>query len=155
MTTTTHHAAGTHCWSQLQTTDPEGAKRFYAGLFGWQAQNTPVGPRSITIFRKHDKAVGALMNEAQGPAGWMTFIAVDDADRIAERVSNAKGTVLMGPFTVESNGRMAVFHDPTGAVFAVWQAGSKGGAELLNEPDTMIWNELLTNDTHRAGQFYD
>jgi predicted enzyme related to lactoylglutathione lyase len=31
------HAPGTFCWVDLGTTDAEGAKKFYTGLFGWEA----------------------------------------------------------------------------------------------------------------------
>ena len=37
------HAAGSFSWADLATTDPEGAKAFYAGLFGWNATDTPAG----------------------------------------------------------------------------------------------------------------
>ena len=43
-------------------------------------------------------------------------------------------------------GRMAVFTDPGGAVFGVWQPGSFVGAELVNEPGGIAWNELNTRD---------
>jgi predicted enzyme related to lactoylglutathione lyase len=47
MTTMTRHATGTFCWPQLTTTDLEGAKRFYSGLFGWKTEENRVeGARS-------------------------------------------------------------------------------------------------------------
>jgi uncharacterized protein len=61
----------------------------------------------------------------------------------------------MEPMDVNPNGRFAVFQDPTGAVFAVWQAGTKAGAEIVNETGSMCWNELITTDSHKAGSFYE
>ena len=49
---------------------------------------------------------------------------------------------------------MAVFADPTGAVFAVWQAGAHKGAQLVNVPVSFCWNELATRDLARAKDFY-
>jgi uncharacterized protein len=49
---------------------------------------------------------------------------------------------------------MAVFADPTGAVFAVWQPRAFAGAELVNEPGAFAWNELNTRDTDAAKSFY-
>jgi len=43
MSERTHYAPGTFSWSDLATTDPEGAKAFYSGLFGWEAEDMPVG----------------------------------------------------------------------------------------------------------------
>jgi predicted enzyme related to lactoylglutathione lyase len=51
-------------------------------------------------------------------------------------------------------GRMAVFSDPAGAFFSVWQAGTHPGAQLVNEPGTWSWSELLTTDTDASKQFY-
>ena len=37
---------GIFCWVDLSSTDPEGAKAFYAGLFGWEIEDRPtdMGP---------------------------------------------------------------------------------------------------------------
>ena len=45
----------------------------------------------------------------------------------------AGGQVLLPAMDVLDVGRMAVFSDPQGAVFSVWQAGTHPGAELVNE----------------------
>ncbi len=37
---------------------------------------------------------------------------------------------------------MAVVQDPTGAFFSIWQAKGSIGAEIVNEPGTLCWNEL-------------
>ena len=49
---------------------------------------------------------------------------------------------------------MAVVQDPTGAVFALWQAGTHSGAGVVNVPNSLCWNELATPDTTKAGDFY-
>ena len=49
---------------------------------------------------------------------------------------------------------MAVFADPTGAVFGIWQPGTFLGAELVNEPGALAWNELNTRDLAGAKEFY-
>jgi predicted enzyme related to lactoylglutathione lyase len=51
-------------------------------------------------------------------------------------------------------GRMAVFADPTGAVFGVWQPKAFAGADLVNEPVSLIWNEIHTTDTETDKAFY-
>ena len=156
MTTMTKHAAGTFCWTQLATPDVEGAKKFYAGLFGWKPEDSEVEGRRFTIVRKQDKAIGAIMNQQPGVApSWTSFVAVDDTDPITARVRQAGGHVLMEPFDVAKNGRMGVFEDPTRGAFAVWQAGTRTGAEVMHEPGAMIWNELITDDANRAGAFYE
>ena len=53
---------------------------------------------------------------------WTTYIAVKSADETAARVTDAGGQVITPPFDIVDAGRMAVFADPAGAVFCVWQA---------------------------------
>jgi len=51
-------------------------------------------------------------------------------------------------------GRMAFVADPTGAAFGVWQPKSFGGADLVNEPGSLCWNEVLTRDAESDKSFY-
>ncbi len=157
MTTVTQHAPGTFCWTQLGTTDEAAAKKFYSGLFGWKDEKTMAAGSPITLFKKSDKAIGAVMplGSGQGPPSWTPFIAVSSVDAIARRVRDGGGTTVMEPMDVNPNGRFAVFKDPAGAVFAVWQAGTQAGAEVVNEVGAMCWNELITMDADQAGSFYE
>ena len=49
---------------------------------------------------------------------------------------------------------MAVCVDPGGAVFAIWQAKDHIGSQIVNEPNSLAWNELRTRDTDGAKKFY-
>jgi predicted enzyme related to lactoylglutathione lyase len=51
-------------------------------------------------------------------------------------------------------GRMAIISDPTGAALGLWQPRRHKGAELVNEPVSLAWNELNTRDTDAAKPFY-
>ena len=55
-------------------------------------------------------------------AMWNTYVWVESADETAAKVRDAGGSVVMEPFDVMDAGRMAVFADPEGAAFCVWQA---------------------------------
>jgi predicted enzyme related to lactoylglutathione lyase len=161
MTTMTQHATGMFCWSELSTTDQEGAKKFYSALFGWTPDDTPMGDgQSYTMLRKNGKEIGALYAQQKeqreqgvGP-NWMPYIAVENADQAAAKVKQSGGKVLMEPFDVMEHGRMAVLQDPTTAVFSVWQPKKHTGATLVNESGSMCWNELITTDSAKAGAFY-
>ena len=54
----------------------------------------------------------------------------------------------------DSAGRMAVFADPSGAVFMAWKPNLMIGAELVGEPATLVWNELVTDDIEGSREFY-
>ncbi|HTM57626.1 MAG TPA: VOC family protein [Candidatus Udaeobacter sp.] len=159
MTTMTRHAAGMFCWTQLGTNDTKAAERFYSGLFGWKFELSPVGERDkIDLITLNGLPIGALVplapEQRELGVSWLPFVATDNADATAATVKQAGGKVVQGPMDASTNGRFAVFQDPTRALFAVWQAGSKPGAAVVNEPGTMCWNELITDDANKAGDFY-
>lgn len=157
----TKYDPGTFCWIELATSDSAAAKNFYSQLFGWETEDHSMGPDAFyTMLRINGKEVGGLYElmpemKAQGvPPHWLSYVSVTSADESAEKAKAAGGTLLKEPFDVFSIGRMAVVQDPTGGVFALWQAGETPGAGAYNIPGTLCWNELGTNDTQKAGEFY-
>jgi predicted enzyme related to lactoylglutathione lyase len=152
----TEYAPGTPSWIDIGT-DVEAAKRFYVGLFGWDTQDA--GPLEETggygFFLKNGKMVaGYGPQQSPGPPFWSSYVSVSDADETAGKVKDNGGQVLMDPMDVMAAGRMAVFQDPTGAFLSVWQPGEHKGAQLVNEPGTLSWNELNTRDVETAKSFY-
>jgi predicted enzyme related to lactoylglutathione lyase len=94
-----------------------------------------------------------LMQEGQPPA-WSSYVSVADAEATAAAVAEAGGSVIAEPMDVMGLGTMAVFADPTGAVFGIWQPGTFSGAGLVNEPGALAWNELNTRNLAAAKAFY-
>lgn len=161
MTEITQYPAGTFCWQDLTTTDAAAAKQFYTSLFGWQVNDMPMGDGMVyTMLQIDGKDVAALSqtNEemsAQGvPPHWMSYISVDNADETAAKAKSLGGQVVGEPFDVFDAGRMAILQDPAGATFAVWQPKRHIGARLVNQPNTLCWNELATTDADKARAFY-
>jgi uncharacterized protein len=81
-------------------------------------------------------------------------VLVTSADETAAKAKALGATLMKEPFDVSTVGRMAVVHDPTGAVFALWQAGTHHGATAVNGPNSFCWNELGTTDPAKAAEFY-
>jgi uncharacterized protein len=161
MQETPDYKPGTFCWVELGTTDGEAAKKFYTELFGWGFNDHPMGPDMVyTMLTLEGKDVGALYKmpsemTSQGiPPNWMSYASVTSADESAAKAKELGGTLMKEPFDVMDVGRMAVVQDPTGAVFAIWQAGTHKGAGVVNVPNSLCWNELATPDTAKAGDFY-
>ena len=161
MQETTELKPGTFGWVELATSDNEAAKTFYTKLFNWEYQDNPMGPDMVyTILKLDGKDVGGLYKlmpdqVAQGvPPNWLSYVLVSNADETAEKAKAAGGTLLSGPFDVATLGRMAVIQDPAGAVFAIWQAKEHKGSQIYNVPNSFTWNELMTTDTKKAGDFY-
>ncbi len=150
---------GVPCWIDTSQPDPEAACRFYGGLFGWECQSAmPDGAEGSYYFgriRGGDVAgIGSIPAGAPSMAMWNTYVWVDGADETAEKVRGAGGAVVTEPFDVPDAGRMAVFSDPAGAVFCVWQAGNHKGAKVVNEHGALNFNGLATRDVEGAKAFY-
>jgi uncharacterized protein len=157
----TSYTQGTPNWVDLQTTDQQGAKAFYAGLFGWTYDDQPMPQGPVySMAQIGEDNVAAIAPQspdmaAQGvPPMWNTYIAVDSVDDAAAKVEAAGGQMVMPVFDVMDAGRMAFVLDPGGAAVGLWQANQHIGATLVNEPGTVTWNELVTADPAGSAGFY-
>jgi uncharacterized protein len=155
------YSPGTFCWSELATSDQDGAKAFYSKLLGWQADDRPVGDGAYYSMQLIDgKPVAAIapqpqqQREAGVPPLWNSYVSVADADAVAERAEELGGAVHAPPFDVMTVGRMAVIQDPQGAYFMLWQARDHIGASLVNAPGALVWNELQSPDLDESAAFY-
>ena len=153
----TSHAPGSFSWTDLSTTDTEGAKAFYTGLFGWDTEDNPIPEGGVyTMLLSGGRYVGALsavQQEGQPPA-WNSYVTVTSADDAARAAADNGGTIAMEPFDVMEAGRMALVEDPTGAFFAVWEPRDNIGAQRVNEPGALTLNQLDTSDVEGAEKFY-
>jgi predicted enzyme related to lactoylglutathione lyase len=153
----TSHSPGTFSWTDLATTDTEGAKRFYTGLFGWDIDDRPIpGDGVYTMLLRDDKEVAALFEGQEGmPTAWSSYVTVESADAAAAKAMDLGGTLMAESFDVMEAGRMAVIQDPTGAVVSVWEPHGSIGAQLVNVPGAITLNQLNTSDPESAQRFYD
>ena len=155
------HAPGQFCWIELATTDQAAAQAFYAQIFGWSANNMPIGPDEVyTIFQLEgrDAAAACKLRPDQlsrgVPPHWNLYVAVQSADATAARAEQLGAKVLAAPFDVFDAGRMAVLQDPMGATFSLWQPNKFPGTGITGSHGTLCWADLSTPDQPRAGQFY-
>ena len=157
MPTRDGYPEGVPSWADLDTTDLETAKAFYADLFGWEYsdQDSDSTPYSMALKNGHPAAGMAQTEEDQSFSVWTTYFAVDDVDATAARIESEGGTLIFAPADVTDAGRLAVATDPTGAVFGIWQSGRHFGAGIVNEHGGMNWNELQSDDLASAIPFYE
>ncbi len=153
------YVPGVPCWVDSNQPDPKAAAEFYAGLFGWEVEDVMPPESEVRYFMARIRggdvaALGSIPSGAPPNAVWNTYIWVDDVDETASKVRDAGGTALREPFDIPSFGRMAVFADPEGAAFSVWQARGHKGARVVNEAGALNFNGLGTRDVEGAKAFY-
>jgi uncharacterized protein len=148
---------GTPSWVDLGSPDVDASIAFYSSLFGWTASDPgPPEAGGYRFFMQNGKMVAGLsplMMEGQPPA-WLNYVTVADADDTTANAREAGATVHVEPMDVLDVGRMAILADPTGAALGLWQPRRHTGAELVNEPVSLTWNELETRDPDAAKSFY-
>jgi uncharacterized protein len=151
----TSYLPGTPSWVDIGSPNIAESVAFYQGMFGWEMvdQGEESGHYTMCeIGGKPVAAIGPAMNP--GPPFWTTYITVANCDDAAAAITAAGGTVVAPPFDVMDVGRMAVAMDPTGGFFSVWEARLHIGANIVNESNTLCWNELTVRDVDTAVSFY-
>jgi uncharacterized protein len=152
----TNYLPGAPIWVDLGTPDIDAAAAFYRELFGWQFLSygpDAGGYGALTLDGKTAAGLGPLMGEGARPA-WTVYFNTGNAEATAESVSRAGGAVRAAPMDVMGQGHMAQFADPGGAGFAVWQPGQTKGLDVVNDPGSLCWTELQSNDPAAAASFY-
>jgi predicted enzyme related to lactoylglutathione lyase len=156
MSTRTTALRGTPCWFDLGTSDKARSSAFYGDLFGWSAEDAGPELGSYTTFSVNGgKIAGGMQNDGQmGPDGWMTYLASDDIEQLAETAVAHGGTVFAPPMAVADLGHMMVLADPSGAVIGAWQPGQHTGFQRYGEQGAPGWFELWTRDWEGSITFY-
>jgi predicted enzyme related to lactoylglutathione lyase len=146
---------GRPVWVDLSTSDPAGARAFYATLFGWDIQVTEDpqygGYATATVDDKDVAGIGPAQPGA--PTAWSLYLLSDDSAALGERVAAAGGKVVMPAMSVGDVGRMAVFQDPAGAFISAWQPDTMAGFHT-GIPGSFGWAELNARGLERDLAFY-
>jgi len=155
MILTTSQPDGTPTWVDLGIPDLDRAMAFYGALFGWEFEVLAEAGGAVCLLNGH-RAAGLIGNADQGATRfwWQVYFATADCDATAKRITDAGGTLVHEPMDAMGEGRVAVAKDPVGAQFGLWQAGTRIGAEVVNEPGALLRNDLVTPTPEPARAFY-
>ena len=107
---------------ELNTTDMEKSKKFYARMFDWKLDDLP--GMEYTIINVGEGTGGGMMkNPVPGsPDNWLPYIMVDDVAASTEKAKSLGATIVKDKTEVQDMGWFSVIIDPTGAAFGLWQA---------------------------------
>ena len=111
-------------WSELNSHDPDAAKRFFSETLGWEFESLRLADGdTYGIIKQDGHRVGGLFTlaglEFDGVSDhWLTYVSVDDVDRRLSSAMEAGATVLRDPWSIAGVGRMAILRAPGGGVMA-------------------------------------
>jgi len=107
---------------ELMTTDIEGSKAFYAGLFDWKLEDIP-GMDYTMITVGEGTGGGMMKNPLPGvPDHWLPYILVDDVKASTKKARSLGATIAKDVTEIPDFGWFSVIIDPAGAAFGLWQS---------------------------------
>jgi len=157
MTTRDPRLPATPCWADLWTSDVDGARRFYSGLFGWEALEPDPSYGGYFNFARHGAWIAGCMGDMgdmKANDAWKPYLATADMTRTIDAADAAGARVAVSGMAVGDLGVQGVLVDPTGATIGLWQAGTWPGFSVIEEHGTPSWFELHTRDYAGALAFY-
>ncbi|HAC58023.1 VOC family protein [Parvibaculum sp.] len=148
-------------WYELMTNDTAAAGDFYSHVVGWKLDPMGEGADAYTRFLVGDAGVGGMMAIPEeecdrAKPGWIGYVAVDDVDDYAARVTRAGGAVLRAPADIPGILRFAVVADPAGAPFVIFRGTMDGDLPEIapGTQGTTGWHELYSGAVDDIFPFY-
>ncbi|NUT71581.1 VOC family protein [Pseudarthrobacter sp. C4D7] len=143
-------SVGAPCWVDTWQPDPQGAKEFYGGLFGWTFDEAPGFEGEYWKARLDGRTVGGVGQAPPGsPAGWLTHVRVRDAAKASALAEQAGGRQLGA---IGAGSRLVA--DSAGVLFCLRQAGVNDGVGMADQPNSWAMSSLHTPDLATARAFY-
>jgi predicted enzyme related to lactoylglutathione lyase len=157
----TRHEAwppGTPAWADITVPDLTAARAFYGPLLGWDFEvGGPEVGYYAQAFVDGRRVVGLgepRGDDAAPPPAWCVYLATDDLAATVAAVADAGGREVVPAMPIMDLGSMAIVVDPAGAVFGLWEAASHTGWDVVDEPGSVVWCEVMVHDQPKAAAFY-
>lgn len=162
MTETRTYPEGVPSWIDIAEPDLDAATAFYGPLFGWTFEPAagPDGDAPYVVARLDGRDVAGLGGSSGGGSSggsggssnlsgtptWRMYLAVDDIEAVGRRIVESGGRLRSEPVGAGAAGRAAAATDSAGAGFWLWQAGTRAGAQAVNESGAWNFAYLMTAD---------
>lgn len=116
---------GSLAWTDVRSTDPDGARAFYSAVFGYRYEPMEGAPEDYQLIH-FDGArdgepvggIGGFMHPDETQPHWLSYFTVADADASTAAATAAGGSVASPPMDTPF-GRITGLKDPNGAAFMV------------------------------------
>jgi predicted enzyme related to lactoylglutathione lyase len=126
--------AGSIGWVDIAVENAEELRDFYARVVGWKPSAFDMGGYSDYIMAapssgSHVSGICHARGMNAGlPPVWLVHITVENLDESAARCVELGGKILLGPKSLEGQGRYCVMQDPAGAVAGLFEPARRDPA---------------------------
>lgn len=150
---------GNFVWCELDTSDVQGAIKFYKDVIGW---NTQAFDESYSIVMAGETGVGGVTRLSDehkkiglGPH-WLGYVYADDVDQLTKKAQSLGAKTHVPPTEIPTIGRYSLIADPQGAVIALFKPLPRESAPPPAGPTNghFVWHELIAADHESALRFY-
>jgi predicted enzyme related to lactoylglutathione lyase len=111
---------------ELNTSDPEAAQKFYKAIFGWKYKKMKMEGGGVYVgIMVGEEGIGGIQKSPhpEAPPHWLGYVGVQSIKKTSAKVEKGGGKVLLPEMPIAGMGSLAIYSDPQGAMFAVWQPG--------------------------------
>lgn len=118
---------GTILWTDLTVENAETVRRFYSEVVGWESRGVDMGGyQDFNMVPPGQDTPAAGICHARGgnrelPPYWLIYLSVENLDASLQRCAALGGKLLLGPKSIEGQGRYCIIADPAGAVAALFE----------------------------------
>lgn len=149
---------GTPCWVDLMAGDLDRTQAFYARILNWTfTESQPEYGGYCNALAGGQPVAGlspTMPGMEESPHVWTVYLATDDIAATDAAATAAGAQVLAPAMEVGPFGSMGVWFDPSGAAFGTWQSAEHTGFNVVDEPGSVAWCDLMTRDYQAALDFY-
>jgi predicted enzyme related to lactoylglutathione lyase len=147
-------AAGSPCWLELASDQPDQAMAFYQTIMGWEyQQRTDGGGHEYFVATLLGEPVAGIRPVRRGLADWTVYLATADLTGLLRHSDLLGGNTIEAAHTVPAVGTKALVAAPAGAVFGACQLAADW-AFLAGVPNSLVWAEFITHRAPQADQFF-
>ncbi|WP_214320407.1 VOC family protein [Nonomuraea sediminis] len=114
-------------WFEVATDDPDGAQRFYGGLFGWSVapSDTDVMDYRMITYPGGERPSGGIFNtKGEFPSHAVFHVQVADVEVACAQAESLGGKVVHKVVDDGAGTDFAYLHDTSGNLFGVFHPRS-------------------------------
>ncbi len=157
-TASADHFPGKLVWADLFTSNPDGATKFYTGLFGWTTEEIDQKGQPYTIFSNNGQPVAGLAPHTAGKENlgsrWIGYVSVTDIKATVELAKQNGGVVHGKLRKFPDRGFEAIIADAEGVPLGLLQSSSGDPADEDTAPGAWNWFQVYARDPQAAGNFF-